>query len=359
MKTPLYEEHERLGAKIVDFHGWEMPVWYTGIKHEHMAVRSSCGLFDVSHMGEIYVDTKKSVSFLDRILTRDIYSMKKGKVLYTFLLNESGGIIDDLTVYCIEPGLKYMLCVNASNTDNDFSWIRKNNSTGAGLDNKSSDIALLALQGPRSDKLLKSCLDFDLGDLRFFSFSIKQTKKYGELMISQTGYTGAGGVEIFMPQEKAALLWKDLLDAGAVPCGLGARDTLRLEMGYPLHGNDIDETTTPVEAGLGFALDMKKQGFIGKDTLSTQIRDGIKRHLTGFVLKDKGIPRQGCSCFKGDKEIGVITSGSISPVLDKGIAMGYVNNTFEPGEEVDILVRSRRLKALITRPPFVEGAIVK
>lgn len=359
MKTPLFDQHVKLNARIVDFHGWEMPVWYTGIKDEHMATRSSAGLFDASHMGEIYISGDASAPFLDRILTRDISPMKPGKVLYTFFLNESGGIIDDLTVYCITPGQLYMLCVNASNTPHDLEWIHSQNREGAVIEDRSPGTALLALQGPGSADILRTCLGFELESIRYFTFTGFSTPDLGDFIISKTGYTGAGGVEIFISADKAVLLWNVLVGAGATPCGLGARDTLRLEMGYPLHGNDIDETTTPLEAGLSFAVNMNKADFVGKAALEKQLADGLERRLTGLVLLEKGVPRQGYPCMKGDTQIGVLTSGSISPVLGCGIAMGYLDMAIGEGEEVFVSVRSKNLRARVQKPPFVSGSISK
>lgn len=359
MKTILYPEHVRQGARIVDFHGWDMPVWYTGIKEEHMATRKSAGLFDASHMGEIFVEGKHSAGFLNRILTRDVSSMKPGKVYYTFFLNEKGGIIDDLTVYCITPQERYMLCVNASNTPNDLQWIHEHNSEHVIIEDRSPETALIALQGPDSERILKTCLNFNLGDIRYFNFCSLNTQEYGDLMISKTGYTGAGGVEIFFAAAKAAPLWNSFIDAGATPCGLGARDTLRLEMGYPLHGNDIDENTTPFEAQLDFAVDMNRHDFIGKESLARQAADGPARRLFGLELMEKGIPRQGYSCMKAGKEIGTITSGSISPVLGHGIALAYLDGSVHEGEEVAVSIRSKLLKAQVRKPPFVKGSIAK
>ena len=359
MRTPLFHEHVKLNARIVDFHGWDMPVWYTGIKDEHMATRTSVGLFDASHMGEIYVSGDAAVAFLERILTRNISSMKAGKVLYTFFLNEKGGIIDDLTVYCIIPSQLYMLCVNASNIPGDLDWIHKQNLGNAMIEDKSPTMSLLALQGPASAGILKTCLDFELESIRYFSFCELSTPEYGDIMISKTGYTGAGGVELFIPADKAASLWSCLIHAGATPCGLGARDTLRLEMGYPLHGNDLDEDTTPLEAGLSFAVDMDKPDFVGKAALAEQLRNGLTRRLSGLVLQEKGVPRQGYTCMKDETEVGIITSGSISPVLGSGIALAYLDVKVEEDDEVTVSVRSRNLKARVTKTPFVSGTISK
>jgi aminomethyltransferase len=358
VRTPLFGEHEKRGARIVDFHGWEMPVWYTGIKEEHLAVRSAAGVFDASHMGEIFVCGNESVAFLERILTRDIGPMPEGKVLYGFLLNGKGGIIDDLTVYCIDPGREYMLCVNASNTEKDLEWLHSNNRDGALIEDRSGGTALIALQGPDAARILRESLGYDLDPLRRYTFSMTDTQ-YGKLLISKTGYTGAGGAEIFLASSHAPALWSDLTGRGALPCGLGARDTLRLEMGYPLHGNDIDESTTPFDAGLDFAVDMAKPGFIGFEALREQLSSGLTRRLWGLVITERGVPRQGCICLTDGHEAGVVSSGSISPVLGTGIALAYLARPVGENDEVDIMVRSKPLKARVKRPPFVSGTLPK
>jgi aminomethyltransferase len=357
MRTPLYQEHVNLGARMVDFHGWEMPVWYTGIKEEHLAVRRDSGVFDICHMGEIFITGPESAAYLDAILTRDIPSMKPGQALYTFFLNPAGGIIDDLIVYCLDPAGSFMLCVNSSNKDKDYDWMCRQDSSGAVVDDRSEGYAAIALQGPKSDRILKECLGFDYGSLRPFRFSMLRTPGYGELLVSRTGYTGAGGVEIFFPKETAPALWRAFITSGAVPCGLGARDTLRLEMGYPLHGNDLSEQTTPLEADLGFALDMKKSGFIGKQALVDQQSRGLTRKLTGMELLDRGVPREGCTCQKDGRAVGVLTSGSVSPVTGMGIALGYLDVSVQEGDEVSIDVRGRLLRSKVRKPPFVKGTL--
>ncbi len=357
MQTPLYHEHVRLNAKMVDFHGWDMPVWYTGIKEEHLATRRHAGLFDVSHMGEIMVSGEAAAPFLDRVLTRDIASMHRGKALYTFLLNETGGIIDDLIVYCLEPGSGYLLCVNSSNRDKDYAWMAKQNTERATVRDMSEDFSMLALQGPAASAILQACLGFDDAGLRPFSFAVKDTPAHGELIVSKTGYTGAGGVEIFLDAKAAPALWQAFIKGGATPCGLGARDTLRLEMGYPLHGNDIDETTTPLEAGLDFAVDLGKKDFIGARALREQKGRGLTRRLAGLAVQDRGIPREHCRCLKDGHEVGTVTSGSISPVSGRGIALAYVDALLTDGEELFIEVRDRTLRSVITKPPFVAGTL--
>lgn len=357
MKTPLHHEHLNLHAKMVDFHGWDMPVWYTGIREEHMATRRHAGLFDISHMGEIEVRGSLAAPFLDHMLTRNIAAMKKGQALYTFLLNGNGGIIDDLIISCLDPGEHYLLCVNSSNKDKDYAWMAEHNLQSAILEDMSSRYAMLALQGPEAGGILKACLDFDLKGLERFAFAILDTGSYGRLIISRTGYTGAGGVEIFMPAESSPLLWRSFLSVGATPCGLGSRDTLRLEMGYPLHGNDITESTTPLEADLGFALDMGKSDFIGKQALLEQQERGIKRMLKGMQALERGIPRQGCICLKEGLEAGLVTSGSISPITGSGIALGYLDASIREGEELFIDVRGKPLRAEVKTPPFVSGTL--
>jgi aminomethyltransferase len=357
MKTPLHHEHENLHAKMVDFHGWAMPVWYTGIKEEHMATRRHAGLFDVSHMGEIEVKGEKAVRYLDHLLTRDIASMNQGQALYTFLLNEKGGIIDDLFIYCMEPGKRYLLCVNSANKDKDYGWMLKQNTCGAIIEDLSESYAMIALQGPSSGQILKTCLEFNLEGLPFHTFAVLDTKAYGRLIISLTGYTGAGGVEIFLIPETTPALWQSFLGAGAIPCGLGARDTLRLEMGYPLHGNDITESTTPLEAGLAFAVDLKKHDFIGRQALVDQQQKGFTRRLTGLRVLDRGIAREGCRCMEAGNEVGIVTSGSISPVIGSGIALGYIDTSIKEGDEIFIEVRGKNLRARVKKPPFVSGVL--
>lgn len=357
MRTPLFQEHVRFHGRIVDFHGWEMPVWYSGIREEHLATRTSAGIFDASHMGEIFVKGPSCVPFLERIQTRSIEKMPRHKVCYSFFLNERGGIIDDLTVYCVEPGERYMLCVNASNTGKDLAWLSSHNGEGADIDDASTGTALIALQGPDASRILNSVTGIDLDGMKAYTFACVPTGPYGELMVSKTGYTGAGGAEIFLASGHAPKLWEELTARGAVPCGLGARDTLRLEMGFPLHGNDIDETTTPLEAYLNFAVDLAKPSFIGKDALARQREEGLSRRLVGLLLEGRGVPRQGCACEKDGVRVGIVTSGSVSPVLGVGIALAYLDKGVAEGDEVDVAVRDRALKARVVHPPFTGGAL--
>ncbi len=353
MRTPLYEAHQRQNAKIVDFHGWDLPVWYGGIKAEHMATRESCGLFDTSHMGELIISGPGCLADLNELLTIEIGQLKSGEAKYTFLLNEQGGIIDDLIVYCQAPGEKYLLCVNAGNREIDAGWISEHISDKTVLEDISDATAMLALQGPEAAAILSKVVELDLNSMPSFTFSEIETDRFGHLIIPKTGYTGAGGCEIFVDAEKAEALWEALIEAGAAPCGLGARDTLRLEMGYPLHGNDISTETSPIEAGLNFALNLNKESFIGLAALRAQKAGGVKRRLVGLEMIDKGVPREEQAILLDGNEVGKITSGSLSPVLGRGIALGYIDSQIETGSEILIQVRNRQLKALVTRPPFI------
>ncbi|HEY9160338.1 MAG TPA: glycine cleavage system aminomethyltransferase GcvT [Desulfomonilia bacterium] len=357
MRTPLYDSHVKMGARVIDFHGWDMPVWYSGIKEEHMATRGGAGIFDASHMGEIWVSGPDCAGFLNRILTVDVAVLEEGKVKYTFFLNEEAGIIDDIIVYCTRPKEEYMLCVNSSNIEKDFAWLKAHRKEGVEIVDKSPATAMIALQGPLAGEVLERVISFDYDGLKRFYFQTAHTS-FGNLIISRTGYTGSDGVEIFMNAEYSPGLWAALIDKGATPCGLGARDTLRLEMGYPLHGNDLDETTTPLEAGLKFAVDMNKPEFIGRPVLEKQLASGLKKRLVGLVMEEKGIPRQGYSC--GSEGVtGSITSGSISPVLDTGIALAYMDASVNYGDAAYVVIRDKKLAARIKKPPFVKTNLTK
>jgi len=357
MKTPLFHEHERLGAKMVDFHGWEMPVWYTGVREEHLAVRCSAGLFDVSHMGEILVEGTGASAFIERLTSRRAGDMEKGRVLYALLLNERGGIVDDLMISCLAPDSRYLLCVNSANRDTDLAWISAHITEDVNITDASDSCAMLALQGPGAGSVLKGCLGSDFGELKPFHLVVADTPGFGRIMVSRTGYTGAGGFEICLGVKAAPDLWRGLLGAGARPCGLGARDTLRLEMGYPLHGSDITEDTTVLEAGLEFALDMESPDFIGRQALLSQKRHGLERALRGVELTERGVPRAGCRVLKDAGVIGTVTSGSVSPTTGRGIALAYLPPSLAEGEPVAVEVRDRPLAAVVRRPPFAPATI--
>lgn len=353
----LHHIHEKLGAKMMPFAGYMMPIRYSSDKKEHMAVREKAGLFDVSHMGEFLVEGDNAAAFLQHVTTNDVDKLYDGKVQYTCLLNEEGGIIDDLLVYRISEH-KYMLVVNAANSDKDWKWLKSHNTFGVTLENVSLQYSLFALQGPRATDILLKLTNFPVDRMKFYTFAYGNVAGFEQVMISSTGYTGAGGYELYVPNEAAEVVWQKLMEVGAsygiIPVGLGARDTLRLEMGFCLHGNDIDQTTTPLEAGLGWITKLSTD-FIGKPVVAKQKEEGISRKLIGLEMKDKGIPRQGY--MVNDKEgniVGRVTSGSLSPVLQKGIAMAYITVSHAiPGEELYVDIRGKQKLCVVKKPPFV------
>lgn len=325
-KTPIYNRHVALGAKMVDFHGWLMPLQYEGIIHEHLATRNNAGIFDVSHMGEIEV---KGRDFVQYLITNNLDKISPGMALYTHMCNEDGGIVDDLIVY-MPSREDYMFVVNASNVEKDFNWIKKYSSDARDI---SGNTALVSLQGPTACGIMEKFLRATLSGLKRFHF-----QRFGDIIVSRTGYTGEDGFELFIDWDKGLWLWDELMKHNPEPVGLGARDTLRLEKGFPLYGNDIDETTTPLEAGLMWVVDLEKD-FIGRDALVKHIP---KRRLVRMEMKDQGIPRHGCAVLHGGKKIGAVTSGTYSPSLAKGIAMGYIDGDYK---EVDIDIRGRLYNA--------------
>jgi len=360
-RTPFYEIHKSCNAKIVEFAGFEMPVEYTGIKDEHMTVRNNAGVFDVSHMGEIWVKGSNSLAFIQKVTTNDASVLQQGQAQYSCFPNGKGGIVDDLLVYYFEPQ-KYMLVVNASNIQKDWDWLVSQNDLGAELENASDKICQLAVQGPKAMQILQKLTDSDLSTIKYYTFKVGSLGGIDDVIISATGYTGAGGFELYFYNEFAQPMWDAIFEAGKEdgikPIGLGARDTLRLEMGFCLYGNDIDDTTSPIEAGLGWITkftDMKE--FINKDIFLNQKNEGITRNLRGFEMIDRGIPRHGYEIV--DEEgvaIGIVTSGTQSPVLEKGIGMGYINSSFSAlGSDIYILVRNKRLKARVVKMPFIKG----
>src|ERR671914_1236472 len=339
-RTPLYEEHAKLGARMVPFAGWEMPVQYDGVIAEHRAVREDCGVFDVSHMGELEVEGPKATEFLQSVLSNDLGRVEPGGAQYTLLTNERGGIVDDLIAYRLEAG-RYLLIVNASNRDTDFRWLKEREIPGSDVRDVSDDYALLAVQGPRSIERL------GLEEARPFTFAMEELDGI-ECMVNRTGYTGERGVELMVPAEDAEALWDRVVERGAVPCGLGARDTLRLEVCYPLHGNDIGPDTDAISAGLGWVCALDKE-FTGVEELRRVKEEGPARKLVAFVMEESGIPRQGMPIAGG----GEVTSGTHSPMLDQGIGMGYVaSEQAEPGTELTIDVRGRDRRARIVKKPI-------
>lgn len=356
-KTPLFGIHVKSGARMVEFGGWLMPVQYSGIKEEHLAVRSSVGIFDVSHMGEIEVSGLDALAFLQHLTPNDVSRIPTGFAQYNALLNEKAGIIDDIFIYRLEDN-RYLLCVNASNTGKDWLWLNEK-ATGfrVELNDKSAQTALLAVQGPKSSLIMEKTAGMKIAGIK--RLQVAEGEIGGiRAVFARTGYTGEDGFEIFFDAAQAEKVWELLIEAGKehglVPAGLGARDTLRLEMGYPLHGNDIDEEHTPFESNIGWICKLEKGDFIGKDVLVRQKSEGVKEKLTGAVLTDKGVPRHGYEVLSPDGEkIGVVTSGTMSPSLGEGIALVRIRSEYVgEGREIYIQVRDKRRKALTKTPPF-------
>lgn len=357
-KTKFYNIHEKLGAKIVEFAGYLMPIQYSSIITEHKSVRNSVGVFDVSHMGEIFVSGEKALDFVQHITVNDASVLFPGRVQYSAMCYPDGGIVDDLLVYKIAAD-KFMLVVNAANIEKDFNWMKENNKFGVELKNLSDDYSLLAVQGPNSKKVVQKICDKTL-DLEYYHFM--QAKVAGiDMIVSRTGYTGELGYEIYFTgdEKTAELVWNKLFDAGKEyriqPAGLAARDSLRLEMGFCLYGNDIDQSTNPLEAGLGWITKLKKQNFIAKDALLKIKSEGLKRKLLPLTSEEKVFPRRGYDITSAGKKVGALTSGTVSPTLDKAIALGYVEIQFaEENTELNILIRGKEIPAKITRLPFVK-----
>jgi aminomethyltransferase len=343
-RTPLYDAHKALGARIVDFHGWEMPIQYAGILDEHLAVRTRTGLFDLSHMGRVRVKGRDRKAYLQKLLTIDVSKVPVGRCRYTFLLTERGTVIDDLILYADRDD--DLLVVNASNREKDLEWMTRHLSGDVRLDDQTREVALLALQGPRSVEAVKRVLGIDPSGLGYYTFGT-----FGEYFVSRTGYTGEDGFEVFVPAGKAVAVWNRFIEAGIAPIGLGARDTLRTEAGMPLYGNDLDDTTTPLEAGLTFAVDLDKPGFIGQDAL--RAAGAPRRRLAGFTLETKRSPRHGYDLYHQGAKVGVVTSGTYSPTLEKSIAMAYVPAELrKPGGAFEVDVRGRREAAILVKLPF-------
>lgn len=357
-KTALTHIHEQLGAKMVPFAGYSMPVRYTSDIEEHKTVREGVGVFDVSHMGEFMVTGPEAESLLQYVNSNDVSKMINGQAQYGCLPNNEGGIIDDLIVYRFNSE-KFMVVVNASNIEKDFNWLASHakSISGVNLENISDQISLLAVQGPKAAEVLQQLTDIDLSLIKFYHFEEGSFAGVDNIIISGTGYTGSGGFELYIPNAYAEKVWNKIFEAGAAfgirPIGLGARDTLRLEMGYCLYGHDIDDTTSPLEARLGWITKFNKE-FVNSQNLKKQKEAGISRQLTGFVMADKGIPRAGYEILdKENRVIGRVTSGTMSPSLNQGIGMGYIQKEFiEPGTEIYIAVRNRNLKAEVVKVPF-------
>ncbi|MCB9013268.1 MAG: glycine cleavage system aminomethyltransferase GcvT [Bacteroidales bacterium] len=359
MKYTVFNEiHKKLGGRLVPFAGFEMPVEYSGINDEHLTVREKLGVFDVSHMGEIWVKGSGAKKFVQKVTSNDVNKLVPGKIQYSCFPNGKGGIVDDLLVYYYEDS-KFLLVVNASNTDKDFEWLKSQNSEGVDIENASDTISQLAIQGPLAIKALQKLTSVNLAEIPYYSFVTGEFAGEKEVIISATGYTGAGGFELYFYNDNAVSIWEKIMEAGAEfgikPIGLAARDTLRLEVGYCLYGNDIDDTTSPLEAGLGWITKFTEgNDFIDRPFMEKLKADGLKRKLVGFEMVDRGIPRQHYEVadHKGEV-IGEVTSGTMSPMLKIGIGMAYVKTEYaRTGNEIFIRVRNKDLKAKIVEMPF-------
>ena len=357
--TPFTPFHQTLGAKMVEYADYNMPVSYTGINDEHQAVRANAGVFDVSHMGEFIVKGDHALDLIQRVTTNDASKLTAGKAQYSALTNDTGGIIDDLIVYCLEPDKAYMLVVNAANIEKDWNWISRHNTGKAELHNISARTGLLAIQGPNANKIMQALTDIDILNLKYYTFAKGRFAGVDNVLISATGYTGAGGIEIYFEDkdDAAATIWNRIFEVGSPqglkPIGLGARDTLRLEMGYCLYGNDIDDHTSPLEAGLGWITKFTKD-FTARPFLERQKADGPTQKLVGFEMVEKGIPRHDYEIkdFSG-AIIGRVTSGTQSPSLGKAIGMGYVRTPFAAiDSKIYVKVRDKLLQAKVVKFPF-------
>jgi len=353
---PLRHIHEALGAKMVDFAGFYMPVQYEGVNIEHETVRNGVGVFDVSHMGEFILSGEKALDLIQKVCSNDASTIEIGKAQYSCLPNENGGIIDDLIIYRMKED-QYLLVVNASNIDKDWEWISKHNDMGAEMRNLSDEYALLAIQGPKSIEAMQSLTSVKLSEIPYYGFVVGEFAGIENVIISATGYTGSGGFEIYCKNDEIEQIWNKVFEAGASfgikPIGLAARDTLRLEMGFCLYGNDIDDTTSPLEAGLGWITKFTKD-FVGSEQLKKQKEEGVNRKLVGFELVDRGIPRQGYEIVDANGTIiGKVTSGTMAPSLGKGIGLGYVTTqNSKVDTDIFIKIRNNNVKAKVVKTPF-------
>lgn len=358
LQTPLYTLYEKYGAKTTDFGGWELPVRFSSIKEEHEAVRTKAGLFDVSHMGEAIVEGKDAEAFLQKMLTNNPASLENGKAMYTFLCNEQGGTIDDLLVYQLNEE-KYFLVLNAANTSKDVDWLTEHAGPDVQIKDISKETALLALQGPAAEEILQTLTQTNLKEIKPFRFSEKTELAGCRVLASRTGYTGEDGFEIYCKAEDAAGIWETIMEAGGshglLPAGLGARDTLRFEAKLPLYGQELSDTISPLEAGMGFAVKLKdSREFIGKKALQKQKEAGVPRKLAGIEMIDKGIPRTGYTVFSPDsREVGFVTSGTQSPTLGKNVGLVLIEAAAaELGSEVIVDVRGKNKTAKVVPVPF-------
>lgn len=354
-RTELYEVHKNLGAKFVEFAGWEMPVQYSGIRSEHNIVRNAVGMFDISHMGEIEIVGKDAISFTQYLTTNNVTGLKDFQAQYTLICNHGGGTLDDIIVYKLSDNHVF-ICVNALNTEKVFQWIKR---AEDGFDvtvlNKSLNYSQLAVQGPSSEDVLSESLERDLHSLKRFFFRSENWNGV-EMLVAKTGFTGERGYELFIPWGKAEQVWRRIIDVGKnynmLPCGLGARDTLRIEMGYSLYGHEIGENINPFDAGLNRFVKLGKKDFIGAKALRNILENGIKKKIMGLEMVDTGIPRQGYPILNEGVRVGTVTSGTLSPTLEKSIGLGFINADLKLGEEVEIMIRNSLRKAMIVSIPF-------
>ncbi len=357
--TALTHIHKALEAKMVPFTGYNMPVQYEGVTAEHLAVRKSVGVFDVSHMGEFHLKGENALALIQKITSNDASKLYVGRIQYSCIPNADGGIVDDLLVYRLADD-EYMLVVNASNIQKDWDWISKHNDLGVKIKNSSDEMSLLAIQGPNAAKAMQSLTKVDLENMKYYTFEVGTFAGLDNIIISATGYTGSGGFEIYMPNHAAEAIWNAVFKVGAAfnikPCGLAARDTLRLEMGFCLYGNDIDDTTSPIEAGLGWITKFTKD-FVNSEELKAQKENGVTRKLVGFEMQERAIPRKDYPIVDANgNTIGKVTSGTMSPSLEKGIGMGYVTKEFSKADsEIYLQIRKKTILAKVVRLPFYKG----
>jgi len=359
-KTALYEKHLGFGAKMVPFAGYEMPVQYKGVNSEHQSVRENVGVFDVSHMGEFLISGPNAFDLIQKVSSNDASKLFPGRAQYAYLPNSNGGVVDDLIIYMLDNE-KYMLVVNASNIEKDWNWISKHNDKNALMQNISDDMSLLAVQGPKAVSLLQEICQENLSEISFYHFKELSFAGFDNIIVSATGYTGSGGFELYIPNEIAAEVWEKIFEIGTnyglEPIGLAARDTLRLEMGYCLYGNDIDENTSPIEAGLGWVTKFTKS-FINDTAIKLQKDNGVKRKLIGFELKERGIPRKDYEIVDEDgNSIGIVSSGTMGPSVKKSIGLGYVDTNFSnPGSKIYLSIRNKSILAEVVKLPFYKNA---
>jgi aminomethyltransferase len=357
-KIQLHDTHEGLGAKMLEFAGYQMPIQYKGVKEEHLCVRNGLGIFDVSHMGEFVLTGDGALELIQKVTTNDASTLTVGKVQYSCMPNGKGGIVDDLLVYRMREE-EYVLVVNASNIKKDWDWIMSHAPKNVQMKDVSDNMSLFAVQGPKATQVMQRLTDTKISDMPYYTCMYTAFASCPLVLLSTTGYTGAGGYEIYVPNTHAEAVWDAIMKEGEKegiqPIGLAARDTLRLEMGFCLYGNDIDDTTSPIEAGLGWITKFTKD-FIDADLFKMQKEEGVAKKLVGFEILERGIPRQGYVIVDSEgNEIGKVTSGTQSPVLEKGIGMGYVKTAFSKADtEIAIMIRDKAVKAKIVRPPFIE-----